>query len=233
MSVNRKTFFALWVMCIVGSLSVLPYVMHLDLFPPEVSRLNIVILTVVQSSILFGVVCWLSSVIVPRTDLAPFPPDKKCKGLFYPGMVSGALAGVLIVLLDRTVFQSSSLSGEHPPFWAGALASIYGAVNEEVLLRLFLFSLVYFLLRKFFRSKSRQVFLWITNVFVAFIFGLGHLPAALKLADPTAFEISRVLILNGIPGIVFGRLYWTNGFCTAMAAHFTADLIIHVLFALV
>jgi membrane protease YdiL (CAAX protease family) len=70
--------------------------------------------------------------------------------------------------------------------------------------------------------------LWIATILVAIIFGLGHLPAAFKLTSPSAFEISRVLFLNGIAGVGFGWLYWSRGLWAAMTAHFVADLIIHV-----
>ena len=66
------------------------------------------------------------------------------------------------------------------------------------------------------------------NLLVALIFGLGHLPTALKLTTPSGFEITRILLLNGIPGLVFGWLYWSRGFWTAILAHFVADLVIHV-----
>jgi membrane protease YdiL (CAAX protease family) len=41
--------------------------------------------------------------------------------------------------------------------------------------------------------------------------------------------IARALILNGIPGIAFGWLYWRRGLEAAMVAHFSADLVLHVL----
>ena len=118
----------------------------------------------------------------------------------------------------------------HPPIWAGALASIYGGINEEVLLRLFLFTLIFFLFNKLlkFDSRHRTYYLWATNVVVALVFGLGHLPAAFKIMQPTSSEITRILLLNGIPGLVFGWLYWSRGLWAAMAAHFVADLVIHV-----
>lgn len=63
---------------------------------------------------------------------------------------------------------------------------------------------------------------------VAIIFGLGHLPVAFKLVTPSFFEIFRILLLNWIPGIAFGWLYWSRGLWTAMTAHFMADLVLHV-----
>ena len=149
--------------------------------------------------------------------------------IFLPGVIFGTLVGLIIFSLDKTVFQNSLLSGVHPPLWAGALASIYGGINEEVLLRLFLFTFVYFICSKFWgiTAKNRLCILWIITVIVAIIFGLGHLPAALKLITASPFEIFRILLLNGIPGIVFGWLYWSKGIWTAMLAHFVTDLMIH------
>ena len=152
------------------------------------------------------------------------------KQIAYPAIIAGIVVGFAIFLFDKTIFHSSLLSGAHPPFWSGVLASIYGAFNEEVLLRLFLFTLLYFLLRKCIKfGVHKKIYaLWTVNILVALVFGLGHLPAAFKLTSPSAFEISRILFLNGIAGIVFGWLYWSRGLWTAIAAHFVADLMIHV-----
>jgi len=90
--------------------------------------------------------------------------------------------------------------------------------------------LIYFLFSKAIkiRGGNRLPILWSVNLLVALLFGIGHLPAAFKLASPSAFEIFRVLFLNGIAGIVFGWLYWSRGLWTAIAAHVVTDLVIHV-----
>ncbi len=114
----------------------------------------------------------------------------------------------------------------HPPRWVGVLASLYGGVNEEVLLRLFLFTLIYFLAAK--GVKNRIFNLWCVNLIVALFFGALHLPFSFKMGSLTGFEIFRILFLNGIGSLVFGWLYWTRGLWAAMIAHFAADLMIHV-----
>jgi len=229
--VQKRTFLTLWFLCILGTWSVLPYVQHLGVLPPSVSFVKIFLLSTAQAMLFFGVVCWLSYLLVPKTDLLPFLTSKPLKRIVYPGVIGGISVGLVIYLLDMTLFKSSQLSGvHHPPVWTGLLASFYGAINEEVLLRLFLFTLVYFAFIKVLRFKlhNRLYFLWITNVIVAIVFGLGHLPAAFKLATTSSFEVFRILLLNGIPGVVFGWLYWSRGLWAAMAAHFVADLVLHV-----
>ena len=184
----------------------------------------------IQAALLFGLVCWLSFKILPKTDLLPFIVKNPLKQVVYPAVVSGVLVGLVLFLSDKTLFGNSLLSGTHPPFWVGAFASIYGGINEEVLLRLFLFSLIYFVLNKIFRfgGNKRLFVLWATNILVALIFGAGHLPAAFKMISPSAFEIFRILFLNGIAGVFFGWLYWSRGLWAAIAAHCITDLMIHV-----
>jgi hypothetical protein len=191
------------------------------------------LLGTIQAILFFGLICWISYKILPKTDLHPFPPMfgvYSLKKVVYPAFIAGVLVGLAIFIFDKTLFDSSLLSEVHPPFWAGALASIYGAVNEEVLLRLFLFTLVYFLIGKCvtIHGNNRSTILWSVNVMVALLFGLGHLPAAFKLASLSSFEIFRVIFLNGIAGVVFGWLYWSRGLWTAITAHFLTDLMIHV-----
>lgn len=227
---NKKILLFLWLLCIVGSLSVLPYVQYLGILPSSFSVLSVILLIFAQSSLFFGLICWLSYKILPKTDLNPFRNKNLLRQIVYPAVISGVLVGLAIFLFDKSLFQSSLLSGVHPPFWAGALASIYGGINEEVLLRLFLFTLFYFLINKLGKvnPNKRMYVLWAANILVALLFGAGHLPAAFKFAPPSVFESVRVLFLNGIAGVVFGWLYWSRGIWAAMAAHFVTDLMIHV-----
>lgn len=229
---SKKTFAILWVLCILGGWSVLPYVQYLGILPKTASFWKVGLLATIQAALFFGFLCWGSFKILPKTDLSPFPSLFKgnvVKQIFYPAIIYGVLLGLLIFISDKTVFNSSLLSGTHPPFWAGALASIYGGVNEEVFLRLFLFTLFYFLVGKCVKihESNKSAILWCVNIFVALLFGIGHLPAALKLAPTSVFEIFRVLFLNGIAGVIFGWLYWSKGIWTAITAHFVTDLMIH------
>ena len=230
---KKLPFFISWILCIVSSWAILPYAKYLGIAPPSFSFIKMLLLSTVHSILFYGVACWLSYLLVPRTDLSPFSIDRPAKRIIYPGIIVGLAVGIIIYLFDITLFKSSLFSKIHPPIWAGFFASFYGAVNEEVLLRLFLFTLVYFLFKKIFKfeKNNKLLFLWVTNLIVAVIFGLGHLPVAFKLGSPSSFEIFRIFLLNGIPSIAFGWLYWTRGLWTAMAAHFVADLVIHVFLA--
>lgn len=226
---RKKTFVFLWLLSLIGSWAVLPYARYLAIVPSSTSIWTLLVLGTLQSALFFGLICWLSAKILPKTDLQPFGIEHPLKTILYPSLISGTLLGLTIFLLDKAVFRNSLLLDFHPPLWAGALASLYGGLNEEILLRLFLLTLIYFVLRKSFKidSSRRSYALWTANILVAIIFGLGHLPAALKIAPLSFFEVSRVLILNGLGGIVFGWLYWSRGLWTAMGAHVVTDLVIY------
>jgi membrane protease YdiL (CAAX protease family) len=159
----------------------------------------------------------------------------------------GVGASILIILLDVYAFgpaltaelgdefSALSLQGAQPAAWKGLLASFYGGINEEILLRLFLMSLLAWLggfIRKTPDGRPTIAILWIANILAAVIFGLGHLPATSLLFPLTTLVILGAVVLNGIAGVAFGYLYFRHGLESAMLAHFSADILLHVLLAL-
>lgn len=146
----------------------------------------------------------------------------------------GTLAALAIVAL-APAFDAFMPTPLHPPpatsatgaSLAGLLASFYGGIAEEVQLRLFLMTLVAWLLARMSGSRAGWVF-WVAIVVAALSFGAGHLPAASKMWSLDAIVVARTLLLNGIGGLVFGWLYWRQGFESAVLAHFCADLVLHV-----
>jgi hypothetical protein len=231
----KRQFILIWILSILGSLSVLPYVVYAlgaplgIIFSEGISFTYLLIKTLINASILYGIICWLSYVILKKTDLMPFK-TKSVKEIIYPGILPGLGVGLALFTLNKLLFQQSALgAAAHPPLWTGLLASLYGAINEEVMCRLFLLTLIYLVLSKIFKNaRHRESLMWAAILSVALLFGVGHLPAAFKFNATSGLDIFRVLSLNGIAGVVFGWLYYRHGFWTAVAAHFIADLVLHV-----
>lgn len=101
-------------------------------------------------------------------------------------------------------------------------AVLYGGVIEEVMLRLFMMSLVAFLLHKIFNRKSERpstAILVAANIVSALLFAAGHLPATTMLMGLTPMIIFRCFLLNGGFGLLFGFLYRKYGLRYAMIAH--------------
>ena len=159
--------------------------------------------------------------------------------------VLGVAAALIILILDWLVFSAVAESLEnkaqlHVAPWKGLLASFYGGIAEEILLRLFMLSIVALGIRYVVglvsnsqgsRSLSWPVF-WLANIIAAVIFGLGHLPATAELIPLTPLVVARAIILNGAIGLVAGFLYWRQGIEMAMICHFSADIVLHVVFPL-
>lgn len=76
--------------------------------------------------------------------------------------------------------------------------------------------------------------LWIANLLAAILFGLGHLPATAALGlHIDAMLVTRALVLNGLGGLVFGWFYWSMGLEAAMVCHFSADIVLHIIWPLI
>lgn len=98
----------------------------------------------------------------------------------------------------------------------------YGAVIEEVMLRLFMMSLVAFVLHMIFERKREGVsaaMLVAANVVSALLFAAGHLPVNDMMFGLTPMIVVRCLLLNGVFGLAFGWLYRRFGLRYAMIAH--------------
>lgn len=121
----------------------------------------------------------------------------------------------------------------------GVLASIlYGGVIEELLMRLFLMSLLVFLLWKIFYRKNTKeeiptkIFI-IANVIVAVVFAIGHFPATITLfGGLSPLLVFRSLLLNGGFGLVFGWLYRKHGIQYAMLCHAGTHIVCKIILLL-
>jgi membrane protease YdiL (CAAX protease family) len=149
------------------------------------------------------------------------------------GIGIGAVAGVVLLVAAAALmpWMPEELGQTPvPSWWQALLASVSAGITEELMLRLGLMTLVVWFGTKLTRGdhpSSRVV--WSAIAVTALLFGAGHLPLAASLAPLTAMLVIRTLILNGFAGMVFGWLYWRYGLLAAMAAHISADVVLHVL----
>lgn len=111
----------------------------------------------------------------------------------------------------------------------GFLASFYGGIAEELQLRLFLMTLLVWLMTLAGKHRPKAALVWAAIVIAAIAFGLGHLPMASKIWGLDGFVVFRTVLLNAVGGVVFGWLYWKRGIEMAMLGHFSADIVLHVL----
>lgn len=252
MKFDWKLFIILLAASIFGVLAILPYTLTLQGgLPPNLAvPLYLIILApVIQNAILFAVAIVIGLKLAKRVGLElPIlegwlkgkPVKEYLKSILPISIGLGLIAGVLITGLDYLFSLAGSVinvptSQLVPPAWQGFLASFYGGINEEILLRLFLMTLfvwIFFKIKKTDAGKPTKAGVWLAIILASIIFGAGHLPTVATITALTPILIARVIILNSIGGIIFGWLYWKKGLESAMMAHFSADIVLHVIPAL-
>jgi membrane protease YdiL (CAAX protease family) len=147
------------------------------------------------------------------------------------GLVVGIILLVCLLLLVPRLPNLPFVIAAKFPIWKRLLACFYGGVYEELFTRLFLLSVIAWIVNRTWRKPTPQLSnaaFWFANIFTAIAFGLGHLPSASFFMPITALVVVAALLLNGIAGIAFGYLFRTRGLEAAIIAHFTADFIIYV-----
>lgn len=259
--INWKVFFVLWIASILATLSVLPYTLEMQSSVIDLTQVGIplpVILAMqtLQGAIIFAIAIFLGLLLAKRIGLgAPIVEAmtrgesvaEKVRSILPLSIILGLAATALMLGFELLYFQPAmtnelgeaaaalNLQTGQPAAWKGFLASFYGGIAEELQLRLFVMSLFAWLgtfISKTPEGKPTRVIFWIANILAALLFGLGHLPLVSMLVPLTPLVIARTIVLNGIGGIIFGWLYWKRGLESAMIAHFSADIVLHVLLAL-
>lgn len=253
MRTEWKLFLILLIACIFGVILVLPYTITIqgELLQNLPVPLYVVLAAqLIQSVVLFAVAIIVGLHLAKKVGLGlPIlegwlegrEVKSYLKSILGISIGLGILAGILIIGLDYLfslagVTINVAQEGQiNPPAWQGFLASFYGGINEEILLRLFLMTLlvwIFFKIKKTEDGKPTKVGIWLAIILAAVIFGVGHLPTVFAITTPTPLLIVRTIILNCAGGIIFGWLYWKKGLESAMISHFSADIVLHVILPL-
>ena len=142
-------------------------------------------------------------------------------------IVISVIGGLALILPDLLFFgkHSQAIMDSYAvkptvPYMIAAV--LYGGVIEEVMLRLFMLSLIAFILQKIFAREKKLPttgILIVANVIAALLFAAGHLPATAILMGITPMILFRCFLLNGGFGLLFGWLYRKYGLRYAMLAH--------------
>jgi hypothetical protein len=254
---HRRVVTILWGLSILGIVAVLPYsltlqrdVLHAGSLPlplPVIAILELVI----QSAILFLVVMaglrmaedlglgapvlsdWLAG--------KPWKQDNSLDLLFT--VLIGLAVCAMVAFLDAMIFLPlMKATGPSlpkivtPPMWEGLLSSLYGGLTEEILLRLFIMTLFAWLISKLLLNQEgppSSWIMWTANLGSSLLYSLVLIPGTLALGFHfNEIYLTRVLLLNTLPGIIFGWLYWKRGIESAIVAHLSGDILLQALFPL-
>jgi membrane protease YdiL (CAAX protease family) len=247
---SRKVFWGLLAACVFGIAAVLPYMMALVSFllkgkPLPLPWAFLAFAQLLQGTVLFAGAIFFGMRLAGKVGLeAPIlerwigPTKKELPpgAVFVPFLAGAGMAAVVLLLLQnvflpRLAVSPLALDGM-VPVWKRFLACFYGGINEELVMRLFLLSLVLWLFKKVARTTALRPALglfWAANILIAVLFGMAHLGVVRITMELTPMVLATILSANGILGLCFGYLCWKRGIEAAMIAHFSADLVLHVI----
>ena len=236
----------------VGIIALIPYSMTTlktsELIPEGISLSFVMTVNTIAQVIQLFVMVLIGVRLQDRAGLgAPIFEglmyEKKVPKISIKWMLIGigvSLIGSLaVILLDVYVFSPNiEMPGGQDTetiWWQGLLASFYGGITEELMIRLFVMTLIVSIIAVIFKidrnSIPKGIYVF-AIVLTALLFGIGHLPATAQVfGELTSIIVARALVLNGLLGLWFGYLYWKRGLEYAMVAHFSADIFLHVIFA--
>jgi membrane protease YdiL (CAAX protease family) len=246
--INWKVFSILLGLSLISIICVFPYVITLqgDLLKQINQPLWLIFMAqFIQSTVLFSVAIFSGLIFAKKMNFQlPLLKaitengnwQKVIKSILANSVLLGIISAVIIYFLDILfTFLGAGITTHQnqAPIWQTLLASFYGGITEEIIMRLFLMTLLIRAGMKIFKlRKPTKAGIIIPIILAAIIFGLGHLPVTASITQITPLVVTRAVILNGIGGVVFGWLYWKNGLESAMISHFTADVFLLTLLPL-
>jgi Type II CAAX prenyl endopeptidase Rce1-like len=245
-----KYAFALTLVSIVGCILVVPFTADLlaqTETQPFVRALMPVIMTIevfIESVLSFLMI--LLGVGLGRPVGLAWPPlegwtsdterGRRIRAALVLATALGVCAAALIFGLGYGMegFLKPKMAIKLPSWWACLFVSVGAGIREEVWLRLGMMTLFVWLGAKVARQPAPgAVIYWTANVLACVLFGAMHLPQAFGFFGASVPLVAYVLIGNGVPGLIFGWLYWRKGLVAAMVSHAVLDIVTKVVIPLV
>lgn len=246
----RTNFLLLWVLLteasVLASVAVLPYAFALRQKAPWpaarlATRVKLILKVITQGQLVYGIASGIGLLAGRRIGLGPVVTSAILEGRnphveileVFSWVGAGCTSAVAVILLDLVLFPKARQQFRQarvgdPGVCKRLGAVLYGAVAEEVLIRLGILTSIAALIAALIGETNVPVsglVMWPSIAISSLIFGLGHLPVTAKLVWLTDAIIIRSVLLNGISGAVFGWAYWVGGLEAAMVAHASAGIV--------
>ncbi|MGE5431368.1 MAG: CPBP family intramembrane glutamic endopeptidase [Syntrophomonadaceae bacterium] len=163
-------------------------------------------------------------------------PENVKQDLSY-SLLAGIAVGICLMVLSYIWTLISPLhTAKHvniPGPLYGFLVSVSAGISEETVFRFCLLQVFIWLggyLIKDEYVKSAGLLFWTANFLSGIAFGMAHIPNLAATGTEMNFStISMTVSLNLIAGMSYGYLFFKYGLLSAMIAHFSTDIVLHVL----
>lgn len=233
---NLKLFFLLVITGIITSLMVLPFTFAFIDLPEDIPLSLIVVAQTIQVSIILSIASFCGMKLIKKTNIIGFSMLEDLInhqtihfGFVKSSVLWGIIGGILTVLLCIPFWDLSVnllIDEMNVALYKSVLACFYGGIGEEIIFRLGMTTCFIWLFQKLHFKKSCY---WLAILVSGVIFGLGHIGITSHLTAITYDVVIRAVLLNGSLSIIYGILYLKKGLESAMIAHFTTDVILHIL----
>ena len=229
----------------ISVIGVVPY--SLALLSPEIREKLppmwiLMTAQVLQALVVFTLMAWAGFVLgwkhrldapVVRRMVKGGEPALAIPRMAWPIAIAGGLIGAAAAAAIVAAFEPhmpAMLHDVKPPSSSmGLAASFYGAIAEELQIRLFVMTLLAAGLAWLARGRlNRTAIIAIAALLAALAFGAAHLPAASQVWPLDDVVVWRTVLANAAPGLLFAGLFARFGLEAAILAHFVADLALHV-----
>lgn len=94
---------------------------------------------------------------------------------------------------------------------------------------MFLTLLLWLFKRLFKPNELNLVAVWVVMLIVAICFGAAHIPQLVSYGAGSNFAIWGTMLGNISVSFLYGWCYWRYGLFSAIIAHFSLDIVLHVL----
>lgn len=101
----------------------------------------------------------------------------------------------------------------------------YSGIGQEILLRWGIMTTIIYVLSSRGRDLNQWVYI-IGIVFTAILYGFAQYNSIASLTDFSFILVLRILLLNGLDGILFGWLYYKFHFEAAVLSHVLVNLLV-------
>ncbi len=199
---------------------------QVDAAAAQLGSLTALNAVIVLQTVLYAAVCGFFGYILSE-KIGLMRPFRFESGSIRQALLITIPAGILISL-DPWVFgkflpeiAETDEAGLSLNSWLASI--LYGGIIEELMMRLFVMSLIAWLLWKVFFRMYTAVpdgVIIGANIASAVLFAAGHIPVTIALFGRlTPVILLRCFLLNGGAGLIFGRLYRKYGIQYAMLSH--------------
>jgi membrane protease YdiL (CAAX protease family) len=242
-AIALKKSLLLWIIGIIGVLSLLMTPLPLTIFPKEIQHKidpsTFQYLMLINPIILITFATIIGHFSAKKLGLKTpildnlFQHERlsiaTVSDILKYALAGGVIAGIIIVLLSVLCLpllpkELSDLEKQFQPHFLTRF--LYGGITEEIIVRWGILSLIMLLFKSIFKHIS-PLFWWISIVISSILFGLGHLPITFMLVkNVTPFLIFFIVLSNSIFGVISGWLFWKKGLEASMIAHIIAHCIL-------